>query len=132
MQRIAGAGSRPTAHDSDLKTHHSEPARPLLPSITHMQSDAIERTSWPEVIAAFATFFDGMGQVQTDAETATFESAGTGISVSSDGGSRSFMPLHDLALTWETVVFDTDRYEVRLEGAGGTYTYIVPPNLRPS
>ena len=97
-----------------------------------MQSDAIERTSWPEVIAAFATFFDGMGQVQTDAETATFESAGTGISVSSDGGSRSFMPLHDLALTWETVVFDTDRYEVRLEGAGGTYTYIVPPNLRPS
>ena len=55
-----------------------------------------------------------------------------GISVSSDAGWRSFMPLHDLALTWKRTEFDSDQYEVRLEGTGGTYTYVVPPNLRPS
>ena len=97
-----------------------------------MSADPIERTSWPKVVAAFTAFFEGMGEVRTDADRASFESDVTGLSVSSDGTSRSFMPLHDLNLTWEAIRFDTERFEVRLEGAGGTYTYVVPPNLRPS
>ena len=97
-----------------------------------MSAGPIERTSWPRVVTAFTAFFEGMGEVRADAHMASFESDVTGLSVSSDGTSRSFMPLHDLALTWETIQFDAERYEVRLEGAGGTYTYVVPPNLRPS
>lgn len=96
-----------------------------------MSTDAISRVSWPAVVAAFTEFFDGMGDVRVSEDTVSFEAPETGLSVGRDGSSRSFMPLHGLTLTWDTVVFDKERFEVRLVGSQATYSYVVPPNLRP-
>ena len=96
-----------------------------------MSTDAIPRESWTDVVSGFTDFFEGMGEVRITDATASFDAPETGLSVSSDGSSRSFMPLHGLTLTWDTIVFDAERSEVRLAGSGATYTYVVPPNLRP-
>jgi hypothetical protein len=92
----------------------------------------IPRSEWSEVLTAFTGFFAALGEVSVEAGTVSFEAPGTGLSVSSDGTSESFMPLHGLALRWETIAFDVHGREVRLEGPGGTYTYVVPPSLRTS
>lgn len=96
-----------------------------------MSDTPIPRTSWPDVVAAFTRFFAGLGETAVEDGTVSFEAPDTGLSVSSDGTSESFMPLHGLSLTWDTIAFDTHRWEVRLVGPGGTYSYIVPPSLRP-
>ena len=39
---------------------------------------------------------------------------------------------HEVPITWDTITFDPTRWEVRLAGPGGTYSYVVPPSLRPN
>ena len=95
-----------------------------------MSSDVISRESWTDVVSAFTDFFEDMGEVRVTGDAVSFEAPETGLSVNSDGSSRSFMPLHGLELRWETIEFDAELCEVRLAGSGGTYTYVVPPNLR--
>jgi len=91
----------------------------------------IARTSWPDVVAAFTRFFAGLGVITVEDGTVSFDAPDTGLSVGSDGTSASFMPLHGLSLTWDTIAFDAHRWEVHLVGPGGTYSYVVPPSLRP-
>ena len=97
-----------------------------------MVETPIPRTSWPDVVAVFTRFFEGLGEVAVEDGTVSFEAPDTGLSVSRDGSSKSFMPLHGLSLTWDTITFDPTRWEVRLAGPGGTYSYVVPPSLRPN
>ncbi|MFC2153017.1 hypothetical protein ACFLQ7_00040 [Actinomycetota bacterium] len=97
-----------------------------------MSDTPIPRSAWSEVLTAFMAFFAALGEVGVEDGTVSFEAPETGLSVSSDGTSESFMPLHGLSLTWDTIAFDAHRWEVRLVGPGGTYTYVVPPSLRPN
>lgn len=94
--------------------------------------EAIERSDWDDVVAAFRRFFEPLGDVSVTEASVAFAAprAGTGLEIDRDGSSRSFMPLHDLTLTWDVVEFDHDQGLVRLEAAGGVYTYRVPPSLR--
>lgn len=82
------------------------------------------------MIVAFREFFEPIGNVTVSPDEIEFASAVTGLAIRRDGTSRSFMPLHDLEAAWETVVFDHDGDEIKLIGAGTTYTYRVPPQLR--
>ncbi len=79
---------------------------------------SVARTDWPAVVAAFRTFFDPLGSVTVDDDEVEFAAAGTGLAVRRDGTSKSFMPLHDLEASWETMVFDHAAGEVTLRGAG--------------
>ncbi len=92
----------------------------------------IERDDWGEVTRAFLAFFEGLGEVTVDTQRAAFAApqAGTGLELSRDGTSRSFMPLHGLDLRWNSVSFDTEAMEVILSADAATYTYRVPPSLR--
>ena len=96
-----------------------------------MSDTPIPRTPGPMSLRPSRAFFAGLGEDGVEDGTVSFEAPDTGLSVSSDGTSESFMPLHGLSLTWDTIAFDTHRWEVRLVGPGGTYSYIVPPSLRP-
>ena len=92
----------------------------------------IERGDWPALAAAFHGFFDELGGAveEADGEIA-FDAGFTGLAISRDGSSRSFMPLHDLSATWESIEFDESSHEVTLTGGTATYTYRVPPQLLP-
>ncbi len=91
---------------------------------------AADRLDWAAVVAAFREFFEPIGDVATSSDEAEFVADITGLAIRRDGTSRSFMPLHDLEAAWETIVFDRAADEVKLIGAGATYTYRVPPQLR--
>ena len=94
-------------------------------------TDSTPRNDWDEVVGRFESFFAGLGDVVVDGERAvvTAEAAGTGLELSRDGTSRSFMPLHGLELRWTSVQFDEAAMEVTLSAAGAAYTYRVPPSL---
>lgn len=93
--------------------------------------DAIERSNWDAVIAAFISFFDGLGTVDVDGRHVSFSAgeAGTGLALDQAGTSQSFMHLHEMGGRWERVAFNTNDHEVVLEGEGFSYTYRVPPVL---
>ena len=91
---------------------------------------SVVRSDWPSVVAAFCEFFEPLGDVTVSADEVEFASAITGLAIRQDGTSKSFMPLHDLEAAWDTIVLDSDADEVKLIGAGATYTYRVPPQLR--
>ena len=93
-------------------------------------ADAIPRDEWDRVVDAFATFFEGVGDVTAGPDEVSMTADETGIALARDGSSRSFMPLHELGLRWETVAFDEDADAVVLAADGATYTYRVPPSLR--
>ena len=95
-----------------------------------MPSESVARSDWPTVVEAFRDFFDPLGEVVVSPDEIEFTAVFTGLAVRRDGTSKSFMPLHDLEAGWATIVFDRDAGEVRLIGAGATYTYRVPPQLR--
>jgi hypothetical protein len=92
---------------------------------------SVERSDWAKVVASFAAFFEGLGNVAFDGDTASFSApeAGTGLVLSADGTSKSFMPLHGMSARWETVTFDTEERTVTLSGDGFAYIYRVPPTL---
>lgn len=89
------------------------------------------RSDWATVVASFAAFFEGLGTVAVDGDSASFAApeAGTGLVLGRDGTSKSFMPLHGMRARWENVTFDTDERTVTLSGDGFAYTYRVPPEL---
>ncbi|MEX1279123.1 MAG: hypothetical protein AB1Z55_00205 [Acidimicrobiia bacterium] len=93
-------------------------------------AEAIPRTDWDRVSSTFAAFFAGVGEVAVGPEEVSMTADETGIALARDGTSRSFMPLHELGLRWETVVFDEDADAMVLAADGATYTYRVPPSLR--
>lgn len=95
-----------------------------------MSTQLIARSDWDAVCDAFGGFFADAGETEVDEGTATFRAAITGFTIARDGTSRSFMPLHSVELGWEEVAFDRARHEVRLIGPSGTYTYVLPPDLR--
>ena len=92
---------------------------------------SVDRSDWAKVVASFAAFFEGLGTVAVDSDTASFAApeAGTGLVLGADGTSESFMPLHGMSARWETVTFDTVERTVTLSGNGFAYTYRVPPAL---
>lgn len=92
---------------------------------------SVERSDWAKVVALFAAFFEGLGTVAFDGDTASFSApkAGTGLVLGKDGTSKSFMPLHGMSARWENVTFDTDDRTVIVSGDGFAYTYRVPPSL---
>jgi hypothetical protein len=92
----------------------------------------IDRRDWPAVVDAFESFFDGIGRVSTTEAAVEFSADGTGLSLDSDGTSRSFMPLHDLSSTWNRVGFDSAARCVHVWSDTAHYTYRVPPYLIPS
>lgn len=83
------------------------------------------------MIAAFTAFFEGLGTVVADGETASFAApeAGTGLVLGRDGASTSFMPLHGLTGRWDEVTFDVPGRTVTITGDGFAYTYRVPAGL---
>ncbi len=91
----------------------------------------IDRSSWTSAATAFASFFAGLGDVETGDRSLIFSSprAGTGLTLNRDGTSTSFMPLHEMGGRWNRVTFDPAEHEVVVEGAGFSYTYRVPPAL---
>lgn len=93
--------------------------------------DDVPRHNWADVVAAFRRFFEPLGEVTETESSIAFAAprAGTGLDLGKDGSSRAFMPLHDVQLSWDVVEFDHDQHVVRLEAAGGVYTYHVPPSL---
>ncbi len=93
--------------------------------------DALKRSRWDALVADFVSFFDGLGNVESneDAVSFTAQEAGTGLTLNRDGTSVSFMPLHEMGGRWELVTFDRANHEVVVEGDGFSYTYRVPPNL---
>lgn len=98
-------------------------------------SEAINRASresWDDVVRQFTRFFEGLGDVEVTAESVRFSASDTGLSLSRDGSSRSFMPLHALTTRWDEVHFDDSAHEVSVVGGDGIrYTYRVPPRLIP-
>ena len=96
-----------------------------------MSSESVARDDWATVVASFRRFFEPLGEVVESPDEIEFIADITGLAVRRDGTSKSFMPLHDLEAGWETIVFEHEAGEVRLIGAGATYTYRVPSNLRP-
>lgn len=95
-----------------------------------MSTQTIPRADWESVRNAFRAFFDALGTVEVTDDVASFRSGITGFSVAADGTSESFMPLHRVSLGWDEVAFDHEAWEVRLHGPAGSYTYVVPPELR--
>lgn len=90
----------------------------------------IERRDWPALVDAFHGFFDELrGAVEETEDAIEFDAGFTGLAISRDGSSRSFMPLHDLSATWESIEFDENSRKVTLAGGTATYTYRVPPQL---
>ena len=94
-----------------------------------MSSQRFTRDEWPAIVDAFQEFFAGMGEVATTSDEVAFVSKETGLSMSPDGTSRSFMPLHQLGARWNEVHFDVAEHVVTLSGDGVTYAYRVPPAL---
>lgn len=92
---------------------------------------SVHRSDWPAVLAAFTAFFESLGTVKTDGETASFAApeSGTGLVLGRNGTSTSFMPLHGLTGSWEEVTFDPEGRTVTVSGDGFAYTYRVPPGL---
>ena len=95
-----------------------------------MAAESISRDDWSAVVDSFRGFFAPLGEVVASEDEVEFVADVTGLAVRRDGTSKSFMPLHDLEAAWDTIVFDRKAGEVRLIGAGATYTYRVPPKLR--
>lgn len=93
-------------------------------------AEAIPRSDWDRVVGAFEAFLAGVGEVVVGPDEVAMRADETGIALARDGTSRSFMPLHELGLRWETVAFDRDEDAVVLEAEGARYTYRVPPGLR--
>ena len=92
----------------------------------------VEREDWSALVTAFHRFFDELGGAVEEADDEiAFDAGFTGLAISRDGSSRSFMPLHDLSATWESIEFDDVACAVTLVGSAATYTYRVPPQLRP-
>lgn len=95
-----------------------------------MSGESVARSDWSTVVVAFRGFFEPLGEVVASEDGVEFKADITGLALRQDGTSKSFMPLHDLEAAWETILFDHEACEVRLIGAGATYTYRVPPQLR--
>ncbi|NNC93162.1 MAG: hypothetical protein HKN80_11805 [Acidimicrobiia bacterium] len=93
--------------------------------------DFIDRSSWSAVAGAFSSFFTGLGAVAADDRRVSFSApgAGTGLTLSRDGTSESFMPLHEMGGRWDRVAFHADDQAVVVEGDGFSYTYRIPPAL---
>ena len=96
-----------------------------------MASNHISRDQWPEVVQAFTEFLGEFGDVEATEDSVTFSapSAGTGLALSRDGTSSSFMPLHEMGGLWARVGFVRDPLAVVIEGDGFSYTYRVPGSL---
>jgi len=94
--------------------------------------ESIERSDWETVVAVFRSFFEGLGTVVADGDSASFAApeAGTGLVLGRDGTSTSFMPLHGLDAQWDMVTFDRAERTVTVAGQGFSYTYRVPPAVR--
>ena len=99
-----------------------------------MPVESISRDQWPEVVMAFSSLLGQFGDIKTTDDQVSFAApaAGTGLSLSRDGTSYSFMPLHEMGGRWDRVGFDKDRLEVAVEGDGFSYTYRVPGSLATS
>ena len=91
--------------------------------------ESLNRADWSAVVAAFVAFFGGLGTVEQSDDEVAFAADGTGLALSRDGSSRSFMPLHALEAGWDVVVFDNSDHEVKLMSGATTYTYRVPARL---
>ena len=92
-------------------------------------AEALLRSEWDRVVAAFVEFFDGLGDVTVTGDELTFDAGETGLSLAANGTSRSFMPLHDLGATWDGATFDRESRQVVLTADGMEYIYRVPPRL---
>ena len=93
----------------------------------------IDRRSWPEVVSTFEDFFGGLGKITSTDEAVSFSALprlNTTLELRRDGTSSSFMPLHDLESTWESVTFDSNAFEVVLTDGATSYRYRIPPVLR--
>lgn len=94
-------------------------------------SITIHRAEWEGLVRAFEEFFSPLGEVGVTDDAVMFSApaAGTGLTLSRDGSSSSFMPLHGLEARWDTVAFQLERHEVTLSGDGVSYVYRVPPSV---
>ena len=92
-------------------------------------AETIPRAEWDSVVSAFTAFFEPLGEVTVSDDEVEFAVVDTGLSLGRNGSSRSFMPLHDLGMRWDSIELDESAMEVRLVGAAGSYTYRVPPRL---
>ena len=81
------------------------------------------------MVAAFVAFFEGLGTIEESDDEVVFAADGTGLALSRDGSSQSFMPLHALEAGWDVVVFNRSDHEVKLMSGTTTYTYRVPDRL---
>ena len=92
----------------------------------------IDRRSWPEVVSAFEEFFGALGEVTSTDHAVSFSGlprVDTALELRRDGTSSSFMPLHDLQSTWQSVTFDGRSSEVVLTDGATSYRYRIPPIL---
>jgi hypothetical protein len=94
-----------------------------------MEPSPLARSDWPAVCDAFERFFAEVGEVTVSTNEVEFLAGDTGLVLSRNGTSRSFMPLHGLESTWEQVVFDPASHEVVLSAGVTRYVYRVPPRL---
>lgn len=96
-----------------------------------MATKPISRDRWPAVVEAFTSLLGRFGDITTADGQISFAApvAGTGLALSRDGTSSSFMPLHEMGGRWDRVRFDEDLLEVVVEGDGFSYTYRVPGSL---
>ena len=89
----------------------------------------VDRDAWADVRAAFALFFDGLGDVDIDEQAVQFRADDTGFDLGLDGSSSAFMPLHEARLRWTRATFDFEATTVTLSDGDSSYVYRVPQRL---
>ncbi|MGI9667484.1 MAG: hypothetical protein ACR2N2_10330 [Acidimicrobiia bacterium] len=97
-----------------------------------MSEQTIDIDDWQAVADAFRHMFAGLGAIVEDPTGIRFLAEETGLDLGRDGTSRSFMPLHESRLRWDTITFDEAEREVLLTDGCSTYLYRIPSNLATS
>ncbi len=94
----------------------------------------VDVDDWEHLCRVFRRFFTPVGTVTEESGVISFVSddpgVDTGLSLTADGRTAAFMPLHGLEATWSRVTFDDAAAEVVLESRDVTYVYRVPASLR--
>ena len=98
------------------------------------KTTTVELNDWASVRREFRRFFAEVGTVTEADDEVVFTSddpaVGTGLTLTRDGRTTAFMPLHGLDARWHRITFDQQAAEVMLESEGVTYVYRVPEKLR--
>ena len=90
---------------------------------------------WSELKQAFASFFEGIGTVETNNQMLRFHSdpsdVQTEFTITQSGEVNASMPLHTLRISFNRFDFIDLHHAVICHGAHGTYTYKIPDALLP-